>query len=139
MAIFKRKPLKQIPASPPDACDTLNILDVSSNAELFVNTITMFMHNFPEDARHNLNQVLRTKAATITTHITQSRNSLTNDAYHAHLDQAVEAVHATVASLYMARQFNYMREVIYNYFYNEGKQLAHEIKSFAASLEMASS
>ncbi len=105
-------------------------LDVWKDAVGFVNRINAAAVCMPEGTKRDLKKKIMASAVRITDRVAKASRSRSRDMLESRLRDAIEAVHETMAQLYIAKQWNYIAAEYYQELFEGGRIMVEKICLF---------
>lgn len=114
-------------------CDTTlrqDTLEVWNDAVDFVNQINTAIIGMPMNSKRDLKMKIMASAVRISDHVAKASRSYSSDMLEERLREAVEAVHETMALLYIAKQWNYVAAENYQDLFEKGRSMVEQLCLF---------
>jgi four helix bundle protein len=129
--MLNSQPKKSVPW---DHKTHVEVLDIWKNAVNYFNEICEITHYIPEDVHMGIDSKIKSSALSIANRIAKGFHSQSKGEFQDKLEDAVDSVYATVSTMYLANKWNYLREDVFNQFYQDGELLVKKLQRFSQSI-----
>lgn len=105
-------------------------LAVWKDAVDFINRVHAVTGVMPEDTKRGLKNKIMASSVRIADRVAKASQSRSQRTLESCLQNAVDAVHETIAQLYIARQWNYVRADYFQELFEEGRGMVEKLCLF---------
>ncbi|MCA9404726.1 MAG: four helix bundle protein [Candidatus Omnitrophica bacterium] len=105
-------------------------LEVWKEAVEFINRINGVAVTMPDDAKRGLKNKILASSVRIADRVAKASCSRSQSTLESCLRNAVEAVHETIAQLYIAKQWNYVTADYFQEMFEEGRGMVEKLCLF---------